>query len=107
LLLLLVETNHSILAKLSAHPIDHSILKHLCSVLVLLVLYSYFQDSLVLSLTQLIFVPLIIIVSVVCYILIRRHFHRSSGYSENVKRMQARFSTSIYLQVFLKALERK
>ncbi|KAK6741882.1 hypothetical protein RB195_009632 [Necator americanus] len=49
-------------------------------------------------LTELFFVPIIIIVSVVCYVIIKRHFRTVGGYTEKVKRMQIQLSKSIYLQ---------
>ncbi|KAL6727810.1 hypothetical protein Aduo_009654 [Ancylostoma duodenale] len=50
------------------------------------------------SIMEILLVPLIVVVSMVCYALINRHFRRVSGYTEKVKQMQARLSTSLYLQ---------
>ncbi|VDM79336.1 unnamed protein product [Strongylus vulgaris] len=44
-------------------------------------------------------VPIVSIVSVTCYVLIRRHFRAVAGYTEKVRQMQTRLATSIYLQV--------
>ncbi|KAL6727809.1 hypothetical protein Aduo_009653 [Ancylostoma duodenale] len=49
------------------------------------------------TLMDILLVP-VIIVSVVCYVLITRYFRSVSGYTERVKQMQTRLSTSIYLQ---------
>ncbi|EYC12567.1 hypothetical protein Y032_0046g1304 [Ancylostoma ceylanicum] len=50
------------------------------------------------SIMEILLVPLIVAVSMICYALISRHFRRVIGYTEKVKQMQARLSTSIYLQ---------
>ncbi|KAL6727811.1 hypothetical protein Aduo_009655 [Ancylostoma duodenale] len=56
------------------------------------------EKQLLETLMEILLVPVIIVVSVVCYVLITRYFRSVSGYTEKVKQMQARFSTSIYLQ---------
>ncbi|RCN41523.1 hypothetical protein ANCCAN_12511 [Ancylostoma caninum] len=56
------------------------------------------EKQLLETLMEILLVPVIIAVSVVCYVLITRYFRNVSGYTEKVKQMQARFSTSIYLQ---------
>ncbi|XGW17299.1 hypothetical protein V3C99_002142 [Haemonchus contortus] len=47
---------------------------------------------------RLLFVPSILIISTVCYVYIRRFFRSNRGFSPKVKQMQARFSTSIFLE---------
>ncbi|KAK6059525.1 hypothetical protein COOONC_02845 [Cooperia oncophora] len=50
------------------------------------------------SIMGLLFVPSILVTSVVCFVLIRRHFRTNSGYTEKVKQMQTRLSTSLCLE---------
>ncbi|EYC12561.1 hypothetical protein Y032_0046g1302 [Ancylostoma ceylanicum] len=50
------------------------------------------------TLMEILLVPVIIVVSVFCYVVITRHFRSVSGYTEKVKQMQARLSASICLQ---------
>ncbi|KAL6727814.1 hypothetical protein Aduo_009658 [Ancylostoma duodenale] len=56
------------------------------------------EKQLLETLMEILLVPVIIAVSVVCYVLITRYFRSVSGYTEKVKQMQARLSTSICLQ---------
>ncbi|EYC12562.1 hypothetical protein Y032_0046g1303 [Ancylostoma ceylanicum] len=57
------------------------------------------EKQLLETLMEMLLVPVIIVVSIVCYVLITRYFRSVSGYTEKVKQMQARLSTSIYLQI--------
>ncbi|CAJ0599220.1 unnamed protein product [Cylicocyclus nassatus] len=57
-----------------------------------------FLVGLVGPLLEVALVPIVIVISVVCYKLIRSYFRRVVGYTEKVRRMQTRLSTSIYLQ---------
>lgn len=61
----------------------------------------FLQLELLGTIMELAFVPSIIAVSIVCYIFINRHFRRVGGYTEKVKRMQAKLTTSIFMQVML------
>ncbi|KAK6741874.1 hypothetical protein RB195_009627 [Necator americanus] len=50
------------------------------------------------GLMEILVIPITVVVSIVCHVLIRNHFRKVGGFTEKVKRMQTRLSTSIYLQ---------
>ncbi|KAK6042413.1 hypothetical protein COOONC_20082 [Cooperia oncophora] len=64
----------------------------------------HLRIELVGAVMQAILVPAALIISIVCYILINRYFRSNSGHTTKVKQMQARFSTSIFVEVTMTML---
>ncbi|WKX99889.1 hypothetical protein Q1695_014623 [Nippostrongylus brasiliensis] len=68
------------------------------SILIGVLVIQLRQTPLVASLLPSVLVVVITITSIVCYLLISRHFRSNAGYTRNVRQMQTRFSFSILIQ---------